>query len=63
MTEVERRQGWYAVLCLHVTWLLWAGIIKSLGVMLPTFMEQFYRSDMADWMDHSYSNCIHRVYR
>ncbi len=35
------RQGWYAVLCLHVTWLLWAGVIKGLGVMLPTLMEQF----------------------
>ncbi|XP_038073186.1 monocarboxylate transporter 12-like isoform X2 [Patiria miniata] len=35
------RQGWYAVLCVHVSWLLFAGLIKGLGVMLPTLKEQF----------------------
>ncbi|XP_038069324.1 monocarboxylate transporter 12-like [Patiria miniata] len=34
-------RGWYAVLCLHVNWLLWAGLLKGLGVMLPTLKEQF----------------------
>ncbi|XP_022093082.1 monocarboxylate transporter 12-like [Acanthaster planci] len=33
--------GWYAALCVHVDWLLWTGLLKSLGVMLPTLQEQF----------------------
>ncbi|XP_022104082.1 monocarboxylate transporter 12-like [Acanthaster planci] len=35
-----RQVGWFAVLCVHVEWLLWAGLIKSLGVLLPTLQEQ-----------------------
>ncbi|XP_038075503.1 monocarboxylate transporter 12-like [Patiria miniata] len=35
------RQGWCAVFCLFVSWLLWSVILKSLGVMLPTLQEQF----------------------
>ena len=35
------RPGWSAVLCLHVSWLVWSGLVKSLGVMLPTLQEQF----------------------
>ncbi|XP_038061035.1 monocarboxylate transporter 12-like [Patiria miniata] len=35
------RHGWYAVLSLHVCWLLWTGLLKGLGVMLPTLQEQF----------------------
>ncbi|XP_022104113.1 monocarboxylate transporter 12-like [Acanthaster planci] len=33
--------GWYAVICLHVNWLLWTGLLKGLGVLLPTLQEQF----------------------
>ncbi|XP_022104112.1 monocarboxylate transporter 11-like [Acanthaster planci] len=33
--------GWYAVLCLHVNWLLLTGLLKGLGVLLPTLQEQF----------------------
>ncbi|XP_022092948.1 monocarboxylate transporter 12-like [Acanthaster planci] len=33
--------GWYAVLCVHIDWLLWTGLLKGLGVMLPTLQEQF----------------------
>ena len=35
------QQGWFAVLCLHLNWLLWAGLTKGLGVMLPTLIVQF----------------------
>ena len=35
------QRGWSVVLCLHVNWLVWSGLIKSLGVMLPTLQEQF----------------------
>ncbi|XP_022104124.1 monocarboxylate transporter 12-like [Acanthaster planci] len=34
-------KGWYAVLCVHVDWLLWTGLLKGLGVLLPTLQEQF----------------------
>ncbi|XP_022081535.1 monocarboxylate transporter 13-like isoform X2 [Acanthaster planci] len=34
-------RGWYAVLCLHADWLLWTGVVKGLGVMLPTLRVQF----------------------
>ncbi|XP_022098564.1 monocarboxylate transporter 12-like [Acanthaster planci] len=33
--------SWYAVLCVHFDWLLWAGLLKGLGVLLPTLQEQF----------------------
>ncbi|XP_022104111.1 monocarboxylate transporter 12-like [Acanthaster planci] len=33
--------GWCAVLCVHVDWLLWTGLLKGLGVLLPTLQEQF----------------------
>ena len=35
------RGSWFAVLCLLVSWLMWTGILKGLGIMLPTLTEQF----------------------
>ncbi|XP_071798844.1 monocarboxylate transporter 12-like [Asterias amurensis] len=35
------RGSWFAVLCLLVSWLMWVGGLKGLGIMLPTFTEQF----------------------
>ncbi|XP_022100068.1 monocarboxylate transporter 12-like [Acanthaster planci] len=34
-------QGFYIVLCMHISTLLWAGLIKGLGVLLPTLRDQF----------------------
>ncbi|XP_038066802.1 monocarboxylate transporter 12-like [Patiria miniata] len=45
MGDAERcsYRCWHAVLGLrlHVDWLLWAGLLKGLGMMLPTLKEQF----------------------
>ncbi|XP_038066413.1 monocarboxylate transporter 12-like [Patiria miniata] len=41
MAKAGARQGWCAVLCLHMTWLFSTGLIKGLGVMLPSLVEQF----------------------
>ncbi|XP_033638148.1 monocarboxylate transporter 12-like [Asterias rubens] len=35
------RGSWFAVICLLVSGLMWTGILKGLGIMLPTFTEQF----------------------
>ncbi|XP_022100047.1 monocarboxylate transporter 12-like isoform X2 [Acanthaster planci] len=34
-------QGVHIVLCMHVSTMLWAGLTKALGVLLPTLREQF----------------------
>ena len=31
------RGSWFAVICLLVSGLMWTGILKGLGIMLPTF--------------------------
>ena len=41
MAIVGNRRGWIAVACLNVTWMLWTGTIKGLGLMIPSLMEQF----------------------
>ena len=33
--------GWIAVLSLWTTSLIWTGIFKGLGIMLPTLQQQF----------------------
>ncbi|XP_038071628.1 monocarboxylate transporter 12-like [Patiria miniata] len=44
-------QGWCAVLCLLVSYLLWVWLLKALGVMLPTLQEQFATQTwLAGWM-------------
>ncbi|XP_038045110.1 monocarboxylate transporter 12-like [Patiria miniata] len=44
-------QGWYAVLCLFVSYVLWLWLIKGLGVMLPTLQEQFAAQTwLVGWM-------------
>ncbi|XP_038074047.1 monocarboxylate transporter 12-like [Patiria miniata] len=44
-------QGWYAVLCLFVNYVLWVWLIKGLGVMLLTLQEQFATQTwLAGWM-------------
>ncbi|XP_038073901.1 monocarboxylate transporter 13-like [Patiria miniata] len=44
-------QGWYAVLCLFVSYVLWVWLIKGLGVMLPTLQEQFAAQTwLVGWM-------------
>ncbi|XP_038053897.1 monocarboxylate transporter 12-like [Patiria miniata] len=44
-------QGWYAVLCLFVSNVLWMWLIKGLGVMLPTLQQQFAAQTwLVGWM-------------
>ncbi|XP_038071499.1 monocarboxylate transporter 13-like [Patiria miniata] len=44
-------QHWFSVLCLFMDWFLWAGLIKTLGVMLPTLQEQFVaQAWLIGWM-------------
>ncbi|XP_038075963.1 monocarboxylate transporter 11-like [Patiria miniata] len=42
--SAQVRSGWCAVLSLHMTWLVWTGLIKGLGVMLPVLQEEFQSS-------------------
>ncbi|XP_038047845.1 monocarboxylate transporter 12-like [Patiria miniata] len=43
--------GWVVVLCLHVSCILWSGVLKALGVMLPTLVEQFAtKTWLIGWM-------------
>ncbi|XP_071803118.1 monocarboxylate transporter 12-like [Asterias amurensis] len=51
MTNVQRHLGWFAVMCLLLDWMLWVGVIKGLGFMLPTFKEQFeVQTWLIGWM-------------
>ncbi|XP_038054380.1 monocarboxylate transporter 12-like isoform X1 [Patiria miniata] len=44
-------QGWYAVLCFFVSFVLWSWVLKALGVMLPTLQEQFVAQTwLVGWM-------------
>ncbi|XP_022083222.1 monocarboxylate transporter 13-like isoform X2 [Acanthaster planci] len=44
LLPAEVRSGWQAVLSLHVTWLVWTGLTKGLGVMLPALQKDFESS-------------------
>ncbi|XP_022081213.1 monocarboxylate transporter 12-like isoform X2 [Acanthaster planci] len=50
-STLVRHQRWYAVLCLHVSWLVGVSLFKGLGVMLPSLTDQFSAETwMVGWM-------------
>ncbi|XP_038068176.1 monocarboxylate transporter 13-like [Patiria miniata] len=55
-------QVWCAVLCMHLNCLLWCGLDKALGVMLPSLTEQFAtKMWVIGWIVFIRSGFIHLI--